>query len=208
MKPTPSRSLAGSSSSSAPRRSHEYWLCSETKGVRPRSAAIAAASSTIAAREVGGADRAHGPLLDELVQRLERLLERRDPVRAVVLVEVDPVGLQPPERRLDRLADVRARAAGRLAVAEVVAELRRQHDLVAAAGERAADDLLAAAAVAVDVGGVEERDARLERGVDHRPRRGLVDPAAEVVAAEPDDGHLEVGAAQAARAHPGTLVGR
>ena len=141
------------------------------------------------------------------MQRLERLLERRDAVGAVVLVEVDPVGLQAAERRLDRLADVRAGAARRLAVAEVVAELRREHDLVAAAAERAADDLLAAAAVAVDVGRVEEGDAGVERRVDHRARGGLVDPAAEVVAAEPDDGHLEVGAAQAAGAHPGTLVG-
>jgi hypothetical protein len=194
MKPTPSRSLAGSSSSSAPRRSHEYWLCSETNDHRRG--------------EVGRADRAHRPLLDELVQSLERVGERRDAVRAVVLVEVDPVGLEAAERRLDRLADVGPRAAGGLAVAEVVAELRRQHDLVAPAGEGAADDLLAAAAVAVDVGGVEEGDAGVDRRVDHRARLRLVDPAAEVVAAEPHDRHLEDGAAQAARAHPGTLVGR
>ena len=47
--------------------------------------------------EVGGADRAHGALLDELVQRLQRLLERRHAVRAVVLVEVDPVGAEPAQ---------------------------------------------------------------------------------------------------------------
>jgi hypothetical protein len=93
-------------------------------------------------------------------------------------------------------------------VPEVVAELRRQHDLVAPAGERAADDLLAAAAVAVHVCRVEEGDADVERRVDHGVRGRLVDAAAEVVAAEPDHGHLEVGAAQAARAHPGTLVAR
>ena len=49
MKPTPSRSQVGSSSSSASRASHEYSLCSEAKGVSPRSAAIVWASSTIAA---------------------------------------------------------------------------------------------------------------------------------------------------------------
>ena len=48
MKPMPSRSQVGSSPCSALRRSHEYSLCSETNGVSPRSAAIAAASSTIA----------------------------------------------------------------------------------------------------------------------------------------------------------------
>ena len=58
--------------------------------------------------------------------------------------------------------------------------------------ERPAEQLLAAAAVAVDVRGVEERDARVERGVDDRARRLLVDPPAEVVAAEPDDGHLKI----------------
>ena len=140
------------------------------------------------------------------MQRLERFREGRDAVGAVVLVEVDPVRLQAAEGCLEGPADVGTCAAGRLAVAEVVAELRRQHDPVTPSGKRAADDLLAAAAVPVDVGGVEERDARVEGGVDHRAGGGFVDPAAEVVAAQADDGHFEVGAAQAARAHPGTLV--
>ena len=152
-------------------------------------------------REVGGADRAHLALLHELVQRAERLLDRRHAVGAVVLVEVDPVGLQPSQRCLDRLADVRARAPRGLAVTEVVAELGREHDLVAPAREGAADDLLAAAAVAVDIRGIEEGDSSIERGVDHRARSFLVGPAAEVVAAEADDCHLEIGAAELPRAH-------
>ncbi len=158
--------------------------------------------------EVRRADSAHRSFLDELVERAERLLERRDAVGAVVLVEVDPVGLQPAQRGLDRLPDVGAGAASGLAVAQVISELRREDDLVTPSGERAADDLLAAAPVAVDVRGVEEGDVRVERGVDHRARGLLVDAAAEVVAAEPDDGHLEVGAPQTARAHRRRLVKR
>jgi hypothetical protein len=87
-----------------------------------------------------------------------------------------------------------------------VAELGREHDLVAATGQGAADDLLAAALVPVDVRGVEEGHAGIQGGVDHGPGGGLVDPAAEVVAAEADHGHLEVGAAEAARSHPRSLI--
>ena len=204
MKPTPRRSQVGSSSCSASGEPGVLALLADER----RQAALGRDRVCLLDHlrgEVRRADRADRSLLDELVERAERLLDRRDAVGAVVLVEVDPVGLQPAQRGLDRLADVGAGAASGLAVAEVVAELRREHDPVAPPGERAADDLLAAALVAVDVRGVEERDARVERGVDHRARGLLVDPAAEVVAAEPDDGHLEVGAAEAARAHRGSL---
>ena len=79
-----------------------------------------------------------------------------------------------------------------------------EHDLIAATLQHAAEDLLAAARVAVDVRGVEERDARVERRVDDGPRRFLVEPAAEVVATEPDDGHLE--RSKLPDAHHGTLA--
>ena len=80
-------------------------------------------------------------------------------------------------------------AARRAALAFVVdrdAELRGDERLVAAGAERAPEVLLAQGA-AVDVGGVEQRDAGVERGVDDRLRRRLVDAATEVVAAEADD---------------------
>ena len=54
-------------------------------------------------------------------------------------------------------------------------ELRREHDLVAAAGDRPADQLLVGER-AVHVGGVEEGDAELERAVDRRDRLGVVAP--------------------------------
>ena len=61
--------------------------------------------------EVGAADRDDEALADQLVQRRQRLRDRGDPVRPVVLVEVDPVDAEPPQRPLDRPADVLARAA-------------------------------------------------------------------------------------------------
>ena len=66
------------------------------------------------------------------------------------------------------------------AVLDDEAGLGGEHDLVAAAGERAADELLVRER-AVHVGGVEERDAELERAMDHRERlrvvTGAVGPA-------------------------------
>ena len=66
-------------------------------------------------------------------------------------------------------------------------ELGGQHDLVAPAAEHLAEELLAGAGAAVDVGGVEEGDALVERGVDDGAGAFEVDAAAEVVAAEADD---------------------
>ena len=54
----------------------------------------------------------------------------------------------------------------------------------------ATQELLAVGA-AVDVRGVEEGDARVERAADDRSGRVVVDASAEVVAAETDDGDLE-----------------
>ena len=59
------------------------------------------------------------------------------------------------------------------------AELRGQHDLVAAAGDRAADQLLVGER-AVHVGGVEERDAEVEGPLDGPLGLGLVAGAVEL----------------------------
>ena len=56
-----------------------------------------------------------------------------------------------------------------------VAELRREHDLVAPARDRAADEPLVRERP-VHVGRVEERHAELERAVDRRDRLGVVAP--------------------------------
>jgi len=140
--------------------------------------------------EVRAADVADLALAGEVVEGAQRLLDRRQRVGAVELVEVEPVGLEPPQAVLDRLHDVGARAALHAAgIVHVHAELRRQHDVLAALAEDFAEETLRAAALAVDVGGVEERDAEIERLVDDLAGRLKVDPAAEIVAAETDERH-------------------
>ena len=123
----------------------------------------------------------------------------------MVVVEVDAIGPEPVERRPDRAAHVVGRAVR--ALAHVVTELRRQHDTVASALQQLAEEALAAAAVAVDVGRVEERDARVEGRVDDLARPLEVDPAAEVVAPEADSGDDEVRAVELLAEHP-TIVDR
>src|SRR5690606_27003645 len=79
--------------------------------------------------------------------------------------------------------------------AQVRAELGGDHHVVAAAAERPTEQLLR---VPVGVGRVEQRDAGVERGLDDGPGALPVEVGAEVVAAEPDRGHREPGAAEAA----------
>ena len=88
-----------------------------------------------------------------------------------------------------------------------VAELRRQHDAVSPPFERAPDEVLARA-LAVDVGGVEERDAGLERGVDHGERPLVVTARTEVVRAEADDRYLGPALSECSQAHRQTLPER
>ena len=97
----------------------------------------------------------------------------------------------PRRRRLSSTAGGRSPASAPVRSASIGhAELGGDHHLVAALAQRPAQELLALGA-AVDVGGVEEGDAGVEGGVRPRRRGVLVDPAAEVVAAQPDHRHLE-----------------
>ena len=118
------------------------------------------------------ADLAHLALGDELVERAERLVDRRRRRRDGGVVEVDVVGAEPPSeasiarahvRRASRPA--RRRSSPPMSIPNFVATTTSSR----AARERLAEELLAVAR-AVDVGGVEERDAGVERGVDDRRR--------------------------------------
>ncbi len=82
----------------------------------------------------------------------------------MALMQIDVVGAEPPQRRLDAFEEVLARQA---AVVDVVRHreerLGGDHHLVARdAAQRVAQRLLGGA-VRVDVGGVEEIDAEIER---------------------------------------------
>src|SRR5204862_3852584 len=106
---------------------------------------------------LGQPDVLHLPGPDELRQRADRLLDWRVRVDAVLVVQIDVVDSEPPQRRVDGLVDVPGRAVDPAApvLEPTVSELGGDHTLVAAAGDRLADELLVRA-LAVDVGRVEE----------------------------------------------------
>ena len=157
---------------------------------------------------VGAADRLRRRLgepevadlagLDQLGHRADGLLDRHGLVDAVLVVEVDVVDAEPLQRGVAGRADVLGAAvdadAGAVGPA-LVAELGGQLDLVAAAGDGLADELLVGER-AVHVGGVEEGDAEVEGAVDGRDRLGLVAAAVELRhphAAEAEGGDGERG---------------
>ena len=154
--------------------------------------------------EVRRADVEHLAGADELIERVQRLLERRRQVLAVDLVEVDVVGAQATETRVARLADVLPRRAARVrSRPDRHGALGGQHDLRTPAAQRLAADLLRDRA-GVRVGGVEEVAAGLEVAIDQAQRFGLVtSPArhAERHGAEAKLGHTEAAAAERADAH-------
>jgi hypothetical protein len=109
----------------------------------------------------------------------------------VLVIEVDDLDPEPLKARLARRADIVGIAAHaeKLAVGSAnVAELGCQKHLVALAGDGPADQLLVPAN-AVHVGGIQERDAALDRVVDRRDRFFFAAAGVEFAhphAAEPD----------------------
>ncbi len=129
-------------------------------------------------RPLAEADVAGLALPHDLGERFHRLLERRVPVVAMALVQVDVVGAQACERRVHLLDDLRAREPA-AAVRHREEDLRREHVRVALPpGEHLAEELFGSAA-GVDVRGVDEVDADLERLRD--AGLGLVAPDAAAV---------------------------
>ncbi len=144
---------------------------------------------------------------DEIVQGRQCLLDRRHRVGRVQLVQVDPVGLQAAQRRLDGQADVPARAADSpvrpVRAAHVHSELGREHDGVALTRERLAHQCLGQPSLrTVDVRRVEQRHPGVDGGPDHGIRAFLAlrcgSLPAEVVAAEADGGDDESGFSEGA----------
>ena len=177
----PCRWTVGRTSSSMPRTRIEYGGCSVTNRSRPRSRAAHWASTIWLAGVGRGPDVADLALADEIGEGAEGLLDIGVRAGPVHLVEVDVVGAQPAQRVLDLAHDP---AAGPAAVVGLVAhrheELGGQDDVVAAALQGLADDLLGHAA-GVDVGGVDEVDPGVEGAVDDPDGVGAV-----VVAPRPE----------------------
>ncbi len=118
------------------------------------------------------------------------------------VVQVDGVDAEPLERCLARLAYVGC-AAAYLAACGFArkphdAELRRDCDCVAPAIDGLPDELFVGER-SVHVGGVEERDAEVERAVDRCGRLGVIPGAVEIAhahAAETLSGNGEAGASE------------
>jgi hypothetical protein len=102
----------------------------------------------------------------------------------VLLVEIDVVGLQPPQAGLDGRHDIAPRRAlfGAV-VAHRFGKFRRQHDVLAPVAEYLSKHRLRTAHARIDVGGIEQRDAEVDRLVDHLARGFEVGALAEIVAA-------------------------
>ena len=152
---------------SGPRRSRLYSFCTLTKRAESALGADRARSRRSARRE-----KLLPPISSTLPARTSSSSATSVSsngvavVGEVQLVQVDAVGAEPPQAVFARARLMYA--ARRAALALLVdrsAELRRDQRLVAPRAERAAEELLAQRA-AVDVGGVEQRDAGVERGVD------------------------------------------
>src|SRR5262249_28281047 len=78
---------------------------------------------------------------------------------------------------------------------------RREHDVLGAVAEHGAHYGLRAAHTGVDIGGVEQGDAEIDRLVDHLARGLQIGALAEIVAAETDGGNTQAGAAEITNLH-------
>ena len=159
-------------------------------------------------REGGRADGPHLALVDEVRERAERLVDVGRVVRPVHLVEVDPVGAETAQAVLARADDVAPAGAVRVrrpgwdrtgpSATGKWHFVARMTSVATTAGQRLGDDLLALAG-GVDVGGVDEVDAGVERPVD--------DGDAVVVVRLPKLAEHHGAEAQARDLHPGTAEG-
>ncbi len=153
-------------------------------------------------RGVRGPEGAYLPGADQVGQDREGLLHVRVRVGPVDLVEVDVVGAQTAQRVLDGGGE--PTPGGTLPVGVLTrgpAGLGGEDDVVTAALERLADDLLR---VAVGVGGVDDVDARVEGLVNdpHGVRGvGVADPGGEHQRAQGVGADLDPGPAEGAVPH-------
>ena len=126
----------------------------------------------------------------------------RGVVRRVELQQVDAIGAEPAQASLRGGDDRRSARAFRELAAVAHPELGGDDDVVAPIAEGPSEQFLAAA-FAVHVGGVEQRDASVDGRIDHRLGGLVVHAPAEVVATEPDQRDRQ--APDGAGLHAGTL---
>ena len=119
----------------------------------------------------------------------------------VQVIEVEVVGLQPPQALVDGAQNGFARKAVLVGfVAHLEENLAGEDDLVATSLERRAEQGFRDARV-VHVGGVEEVDAGVDTAIDDLVRARLIERLAQRHGAEAEAGDVEVGVGESATIH-------
>jgi len=126
------------------------------------------------AGEVGAGDVTDFALTHKIVQRIEHLVDRREGVEAMQMVDVHVIGVETAQAAFKLLPQVVAGGAFVVgAVAHGEGSFGGDERLVALAFEGFAEDFLGLA-VGVDIGGVKEIDAGFEADVDEAAGFGYV----------------------------------
>jgi len=165
------RSATGRTSRSMPRSRIEYGGCSVTAETAPFGGPLVLDDAV--RRERRGAERPDLALPLQIGQRGERLVVVGARVRAVHLVEVYPIGLQPAQAVLDLLHHPAAGVAPLVGIpaggshghVHRTMELGCEDHILAAPGQRLTHDGLRLA-LGIDVGGVDEVDPGVKRPMD------------------------------------------
>jgi hypothetical protein len=112
-------------------------------------------------------------------------------------VEIDPIGFEPLQARVDGRQDIAVRRAlQRASVIHRQPALTRQHDVFAPRAQTLAENFFGVTAITVGVRGVDQGNAQIERRVNDLALRVKIDTvAAKIVAAQPHHEDFETGAA-------------
>ena len=170
-------------------------------GASPSRSLVQSAAQSCQAGEHRGAEIADLALASEVVQRPQRLLQRRRGVGPVQLIEVEMIGLEPAQASLDLRHDVVAAAPPVIRpLTHLVVDLRGQHNPVAPALDGLSDQLLRPS-LGVDVGGVQHVNPGIERGMHQGDCRSGFDPPTELRRPQPQGRDPHTRAAQLAILH-------
>ena len=135
------------------------------------------------------------PCDDQFGERADGFFDGCLRVDAVLVVEVDVVGAEAPERTFDRGANVRRTAVEiartRAGVGDET-EFRREHDVVTTVLDGFADELLVGEG-AIDLRGVDQRHAEIERAMNGADGLGVVGTRSGVRGRHPHRAETDTG---------------
>src|SRR5215472_8441177 len=184
----PSASQSGKISLSTSRVHREYSICRAASGCTACARRMVAAPASQMPRYLA--------LADKFAHRADRVLDRNGRIHPMDVIEVDDVGLEPPEALLAGFAHTFRPAVREAGIAEQpeIAKLARDDVIAAVLSDRLSYELLVAAA-SIAVGGIEKIDADLACPPDRRDPLGAVGLAVEWghrAAAETDGRDLQL----------------